>query len=66
MSVSYGELEKFWEYVLFYPDEDETFFDGVHYGGIRGLRKDAPAEAVEAYESYIKQQERNKEQGIKV
>lgn len=53
MSVFYGDVKDFWDYLLFYPEEDEEGYDGVHNGGIKGIRTDAPAEAVKAYERYV-------------
>ncbi|MDO5361968.1 MAG: hypothetical protein Q4F03_04880 [Eubacteriales bacterium] len=48
-----NELLKFWKYLEFYPEEDEEGFDGVHYGGIKGIKEDAPDEAKIAYLNYI-------------
>ena len=60
------ELEKFWEYLEFYPDEDELDFDGVHYGGIKGISDDAPESAKKAFSEYQKKREKYAKQGIKV
>lgn len=46
------ELDKFWDYLEFYPEEDEDGFDGVHYGGVKGIRDDAPDEAKRAFAAY--------------
>lgn len=54
MSISYETVKDFWDYVEFYPYEDEEGYDGVHDGGIKGLREGAPAKAVKAYEKYRK------------
>lgn len=62
----YENLEKFWKYLEYYPDEDEPGFDGVHYGGIKGVSNDAPESAKKAFTEYKKMQEELKEKGIKV
>ena len=62
----YGKLAEFWKYIEFYPDEDEPDFDGVHYGGIKGISEDAPESARKAFAEYQKEQERFVKQGIKV
>lgn len=46
--------QEFWQYLDFYPDEDEPGFDGVHYGGIKGIRDDAPETVKEAFREYQK------------
>lgn len=51
--IQYEEVKEFWDYLEFYPEEDEEDFDGVHYGGIRGIKPDAPLEAMEAYQEYM-------------
>lgn len=50
--ISYDQASGFLEYLELYPDEDEPGFDGVHYGGIRGIREDAPESAKEAFKEY--------------
>lgn len=60
------ELEKFWEYLEFYPDEDEPDFDGVHCGGIKGISDDAPESAKKAFEEYQRKKEELEKQGIKI
>ena len=52
----YGKLAEFWKYIEFYPDEDEPDFDGVHYGGIKGISEDAPESARKAFAEYQKEQ----------
>ena len=42
----------FWDYLIFYPEEDEPGFDGVHYGGIKGINDEAPAQAKKAFAQY--------------
>lgn len=66
MMESYLELMKFWDYLEYYPDEDEPGFDGVHNGGIKGIRDDAPESAKKAYEEWREKKERFLKQGIKI
>lgn len=55
----------FWKYLEYYPDEDEENFDGVHYGGIKGIKSDAPDHVKEEYKAWLKQQENNRQTLIK-
>lgn len=48
------EKPTWWDYAEFYPDEDEEGFDGVHFGGIKGLKPDTPDEIKKEYEEYLK------------
>ena len=59
-------LKKFSKYMVFYPDEDESGFDGIHYGGFKCLSEDAPESAIKAYEEYEKIIESAKEAGYKI
>lgn len=52
--VNYEDVKEFWDYLEFYPEEDDEDFDGVHYGGIKGIRPDAPYEAKLAFQEYMK------------
>ena len=45
----------FWDYVIFWPEEDDKDFDGIHYGGIKAIRGDAPESAKEAFARYQKE-----------
>lgn len=47
------EMSLFWDYLIFYPNEDEECFDGEHYGGIKGISNDAPDEAKKAFYQYM-------------
>lgn len=58
-SEAFGKLKPWLEY---YPDEDEEGFDGVHYGGVRGLKKDAPADMCNLYNDIVK----SEKDGLKV
>lgn len=55
----------FWDYLVFFPYEDELNYDGIHDGGIKGIKEDAPDWAKKAYEEYLKGQSRLKEKNIK-
>lgn len=41
------------DYVIMYPYDDEPDYDGIHDGGIKGLRDDAPEEAKKAFDEYM-------------
>lgn len=56
----------FRDYLIYYPEEDEAGFDGVHYGGIKGIKDDAPQSAKEAFAKYMDERKRAKEQGKKI
>lgn len=66
MSEAYSSVEQFWDYLIFYPDEDEEGYDGIHSGGIRGISDDAPENVKKAYHEYLESEKKNREQGIKV
>lgn len=63
---AYEKLKEFWDYLEFYPDEDEPKFDGIHYGGIKGIKSDAPDTAKKAYTEYQKEKEELAKQGMKL
>lgn len=63
---SWEDVKSFWNYLEFYPEEDEEGFDGIHSGGIKGIREDAPEEAKKAYKEYVKKKEKAQEQNIKL
>ncbi len=63
------EIEKcrvFEEYLEYYPEADEEGYDGVHFGGIKGLRPDAPESAKKAYAEWVALQKEYERRGIKV
>lgn len=64
--MPYSEVEKFWDYLLFYPEEDEEGFDGIHFGGIKGIKSDVPGDIREAYENYMKFQKYCENEKIKI
>lgn len=64
--MPYDDVKDFWDYLLFYPEEDEEGFDGIHFGGISGMKENAPDEAVKAYEEYMRLQKEGKKKRIKI
>lgn len=64
MSLSYNAVDKFYDYLEFYPEEGEEGYDGVHDGGWKGLREGAPEEAKKQYEEYMDLQRRARNSGI--
>lgn len=63
--VSWDMVKDFWDYVEMYPEEDEPNFDGVHYGGIKGLNDNAPDFAKKAYAKYNEMLKLAQEKGQK-
>lgn len=47
-----------WDYAIFYPDEDEKGFDGIHYGGIKGVAENTPLKIRKEYEKYKAENDR--------
>ena len=66
MSVSWDMVKDFWDYLECYPHEDEEDYDGIHDGGIKGIRSDAPDSAKKAYEEFKKIDDDAKAKGIKM
>lgn len=60
--ISEEQASVFWKYLEFYPMDDEEGYDGVHDGGIKGIRSDAPLEAKVAYDEFL----RTGQKGVKV
>lgn len=52
----WDNVKAFWDYLEFYPEEDEPDYDGIHDGGIKGISNDAPEAAKDAYFEYVKRQ----------
>ena len=48
------------DYAEFYPHKGEKGYDGVHEGGVKGLRDDTPDEVLKQY----KEQEEARKKGI--
>ena len=63
---AWSTVKEFWDYLEFYAYEGEEGFDGIHDGGIKGIRVDAPESAKKAYAKWAEEEERNKKLGIKV
>lgn len=45
------------KYAIEYPMSDEPGYDGVHDGGYKGIREDAPEHIKRAYEAEMKMRE---------
>ena len=52
MSVSWDMVKDFHDYLEYYPCDDEEGYDGIHDGGIKGIRSDAPESAKKAYAEF--------------
>ena len=63
MSIAFEAVRSFWDYLGYYPDEDEPGFDGIHYGGIKGLRKDATESARKSYKRYLEMTQKAQKEG---
>ena len=66
MSVSWDMVKDFWDYLERYPYDDEEDYDGIHDGGIKGIRSDAPESAKKAYYEFNKMEDEAKSKGIKI
>lgn len=66
MSIEWEEVKDFWEYLEYYPEEDEPGYDGIHDGGIKGISENAPQSVKEQYAVYAKKQEDATVQGVKI
>ena len=60
------EFEKFAEYLIYFPEEDSPEFDGIHYGGIKGISEKAPESAKTAYAAYMLKLETARKLGHKI
>lgn len=56
----------FRDYLIFYPEEDEEGFDGVHYGGVKNIKEEAPQSAKEEFAKYMKERKKAEERGKKI
>lgn len=56
----------FREYLIYYPEEDETDYDGVHSGGIKGICDDAPDEVKKEFEKFLNNQKVAKKKGLRI
>ncbi len=57
MTLPYEVVKDFLEYIECYPESDEEGYDGIHDGGWKGVREDAPESAKKAYEEFRKKEE---------
>lgn len=64
--ISELEAAKFWKYLEFYPFEDDPDYDGIHSGGIKGIRDDAPDDAKSAFLKFQEELEDARKKGIKL
>ena len=64
--LTYEDVKGFIDYIEYYPGEDEPGFDGVHYGGFKGLKPGAPDSAVEAWARYVAMHREAEKEGIKL
>ncbi len=58
--IAFNDVKDFWEYLIFYPYEDDEDYDGIHDGGIKGILEDAPNEAKQAFLQYKKRKQKLK------
>lgn len=66
MSVCSDEIKEFWDYLEFYPEEDEEGYDGIHDGGIKGIKNNAPEPAKKQFAEYQKKQTEARKNNIKL
>ena len=64
--LNWNKVKVFWDYLVYYPDEDEEGYDGIHAGGIKGIRDDAPEEAKEAFYKFMEERNEAIANGIKL
>lgn len=57
--LDYNEVKAFWDYLEYYAEEDEEDYDGIHSGGVKGIRADAPDSAKKAYKEYLKKKDKS-------
>lgn len=62
--IDYDTVKDFEPYIEYYPQDDEPGFDGVHYGGYKGLKPGAPDSAVEAWARYVAMMKEAEKEGI--
>lgn len=48
-----------WDYAIWYPYEGEEGYDGVHDGGLKGIRDDAPQKVKEAFYDFFEEYQIN-------
>lgn len=64
--LSFDAVKDFIRYTEDYPSRGEPGFDGVHDGGIKGLKPGAPDSAVKAYKKYQKMMRKAEREGVKL
>ncbi len=58
--------ESWMQYIVCYPCSDEEGFDGIHDGGWKGVRDDAPDEAKQAFQKFLEEEKENLKNHVKV
>ena len=66
MSVADTQVDKFIDYLEYYPGSDEEGYDGIHDGGWKGLSPDAPEEAKKQYAEFMEEKRRCAQSGAKM
>ena len=64
--LNWNKVKAFWDYIEYYPNEDEYGYDGIHSGGIKGIREDAPQEAKLSFNEFVKEANEAKSNGTKL
>lgn len=59
-------FQSWMDYLEYYPDEGEEGFDGVHFGGIKGISPDAPEKEKAAFRLFQKEEAEAQQQGIRL
>ena len=57
---TWDEVKDLLGYLEYYPYDDDPNYDGIHSGGIKGIKPDAPETAKKAFEKFQKKQEEAK------
>ena len=66
MSFTADFLGLFMPYEVFYPEKGQPGYDGVHDGGFKCLREDAPESAKKAFAEYLKLTNEKDESGARI
>ena len=51
---------RWFDYLIYCPAYDEEDFDGVHYGGIKGIREDAPDDVKKEFKEFMREYKKNR------
>lgn len=66
MSVAWEQVKGFWDYLEYYPEDDEEGYDGIHNGGIKGISVNAPDAAKVDYNKWVAKCNEAKIRGLKI